>query len=199
MAPSQSSAPATSAHHGRVPRPPRPRRGLRRHRRREGRAAQRRASPDPRGRASRTSSREGCDRAPRASWLGAANAVADAEFVYLCVPTPQGDDGSADLSYIEAAAREIGPLLPPEAVVVNKSTVPGRLDPGRSSRRSAAPTSCVVSNPEFLREGSAVARLPATRPRRDRRRRPGRRHPRRRRCTSASPRRSSSPTRRRPR
>src|SRR3954470_7722365 len=41
--------------------------------------------------------------------LGAANAVVDRDFVYLCVPTPQGDDGSADLSYIEAAAREIGP------------------------------------------------------------------------------------------
>jgi UDPglucose 6-dehydrogenase len=37
--------------------------------------------------------------------LGAANALDDAEFIYLCVPTPQGSDGSADLSYIEAAAR----------------------------------------------------------------------------------------------
>src|SRR4026208_879250 len=56
--------------------------------------------------------------------LGAANAAADCEIAFLCVPTPQGEDGSADLSYIEAAARQIGPVLPYEAVVVNKSTVP---------------------------------------------------------------------------
>jgi UDPglucose 6-dehydrogenase len=56
--------------------------------------------------------------------LGAENAAKDAEFAYLCVPTPQGDDGSADLSYIETAARQIGPVLPAEAVVINKSTVP---------------------------------------------------------------------------
>ena len=46
------------------------------------------------------------------------------EFVYLCVPTPQGEDGSADLSYIQEAATQIGPHLQPEAIVVNKSTVP---------------------------------------------------------------------------
>src|SRR4029450_4646837 len=57
--------------------------------------------------------------------VGAANAVPAAEFAYLCVPTPQDDDGSADLSYIEAAAREIGPRLPPAAVAVRQSTVPG--------------------------------------------------------------------------
>ena len=50
--------------------------------------------------------------------LGAANAAKDCEIAFLCVPTPQGDDGSADLSYIEAAAKEIGPVLPFEAVVV---------------------------------------------------------------------------------
>jgi UDPglucose 6-dehydrogenase len=44
-------------------------------------------------------------------------AAAEATFTYLCVPTPQGDDGSADLSYIEAAAREIGPVLQPGSVV----------------------------------------------------------------------------------
>ena len=63
---------------------------------------------------------------------------ATAEFVYLCVPTPQGDDGSADLSYIEAAAREIGPVLPAEAVVINKSTVPvGSTRVGRAGARAA--------------------------------------------------------------
>jgi len=87
--------------------------------------------------------------------VGAGNAAADAEFAYLCVPTPQGDDGSADLSYIEAAAREIGPVLPAEAVVVNKSTVP--VGSTRVVERVLGRDDVVVvSNPEFLREGSAV-------------------------------------------
>jgi UDPglucose 6-dehydrogenase len=88
--------------------------------------------------------------------LGAAGAVADAEFVYLCVPTPQGPDGSADLSYLEAAAREIAPHLAPESIVINKSTVPvgsTRLVEAALERSDVY----VVSNPEFLREGSAVA------------------------------------------
>jgi UDPglucose 6-dehydrogenase len=87
--------------------------------------------------------------------LGAVNAVEDCEFAYLCVPTPQGSDGSADLSYIEDAAREIGPVLPSEAVVVNKSTVPvgsTRVVERALGRADVA----VVSNPEFLREGSAI-------------------------------------------
>ncbi|NLD75151.1 MAG: UDP-glucose/GDP-mannose dehydrogenase family protein, partial [Acidimicrobiales bacterium] len=87
--------------------------------------------------------------------LGAAAAVADAEFVYLCVPTPQGEDGSADLSYIQDAAAEIGPLLQAEAVVINKSTVPvgsTRVVEQALGRSDVA----VVSNPEFLREGTAV-------------------------------------------
>jgi UDPglucose 6-dehydrogenase len=87
--------------------------------------------------------------------LGAAAAAADCEFAYLCVPTPQGSDGSADLSYIEAAAREIGPLLPSEAIVVNKSTVP--VGSTRVVERALQRTDVsVVSNPEFLREGSAI-------------------------------------------
>ena len=51
-------------------------------------------------------------------------ASAAAEYVYLCVPTPQRDDGAADLSFIESVAGEIGPALVPGTVVVNKSTVP---------------------------------------------------------------------------
>lgn len=51
-------------------------------------------------------------------------AVRDREFIYLCVPTPQGADGSADMSYIDAAARQIAPHLNRGSVVVNKSTVP---------------------------------------------------------------------------
>jgi UDPglucose 6-dehydrogenase len=87
--------------------------------------------------------------------LGAATAAATAEFAYLCVPTPQGDDGSADLSYIQAAAREIGPVLPSEAVVVNKSTVPVG-STHAVERVLGRDDVSVVSNPEFLREGSAV-------------------------------------------
>lgn len=87
--------------------------------------------------------------------VGAENAVADAEIVFLCVPTPQGDDGSADLSYVETAAAQIAPVLAYEAIVVNKSTVPV----GSTKvveRVMKRPDVRVVSNPEFLREGSAV-------------------------------------------
>ena len=87
--------------------------------------------------------------------VGAANASENAEFHYLCVPTPQGADGAADLSYLEAAAAEIGPVLPDNSVVVNKSTVPvgsTRVVARVLGRSDVA----VVSNPEFLREGTAV-------------------------------------------
>ena len=83
------------------------------------------------------------------------SAVAETEVVFLCVPTPEGDDGSADLSYIQAAARTLSPLLPPGSIVVNKSTVPvgSTKVVERELRR---PDVAVVSNPEFLREGSAI-------------------------------------------
>jgi UDPglucose 6-dehydrogenase len=88
--------------------------------------------------------------------VGAATAAAECEFAYLCVPTPQGDDGSADLSYIEQAAREIAPVLPANAIVVNKSTVP--VGSAKVVERVLGrPDVKVVSNPEFLREGSAVS------------------------------------------
>ncbi len=87
--------------------------------------------------------------------VGAAEASKDCEFHYLCVPTPQGEDGAADLSYLQAAAAQIADVLPHGSVVVNKSTVPvgstevvGRV----LGRRDVS----VVSNPEFLREGTAV-------------------------------------------
>jgi UDPglucose 6-dehydrogenase len=87
--------------------------------------------------------------------VGAVTAVPDAEFVYLCVPTPQGADGSADLTYLETAAAEIREHLEEGAVVVNKSTVPvgSTKVVERVLRR---PDVSVVSNPEFLREGTAV-------------------------------------------
>ncbi len=87
--------------------------------------------------------------------LGAAEVARRASIVFLCVPTPQDEDGSADLSYIEAAAGEIGPLLESGSVIVNKSTVPvgsARVVEGVIRRGDIS----VVSNPEFLREGTAV-------------------------------------------
>jgi len=87
--------------------------------------------------------------------LGAEEVVGDVEFIYLCVPTPQGLNGSADLSYIEDAARTIGPHLSPEAIVINKSTVP--VGSTRVVEQALGRSDVfVVSNPEFLREGSAV-------------------------------------------
>jgi UDPglucose 6-dehydrogenase len=85
----------------------------------------------------------------------ATEAVKGAEFVFLCVPTPQGADGSADLSYVEAAAKEVGPHLEPGAIVVNKSTVPVG-SATMVEQVIGRPDIRVVSNPEFLREGTAV-------------------------------------------
>ena len=116
--------------------------------------------------------------------LGAANAASDCEFVYLCVPTPQGDDGSADLCYIEAAAREIAPVLPYEAIVVNKSTVPVGSTQGR--RAGARPPRRLGRvQPRVPPRGLRRARLPASRPRRRRQRRPVRGASGSPRCTSA--------------
>ena len=83
------------------------------------------------------------------------SAVKDADVVFLCVPTPEGADGSADLSYIQTAAKTLSPLLRSGAIVVNKSTVPV----GSTKvveRELKRPDVSVVSNPEFLREGSAI-------------------------------------------
>ena len=92
--------------------------------------------------------------------IGAAKAAATADIVFLCVQTPQGADGSADLSFVEAVAREIAPVLQPGAVVVNKSTVP--VGSTRFVQRVLSESGVahddvsVASNPEFLREGQAV-------------------------------------------
>ena len=87
--------------------------------------------------------------------VGAAAAAERADVVFLCVPTPQGADGGADLRYIEAAAAQIAPVLEPGALVVNKSTVP--VGSTRAVEDVLRRTDiAVVSNPEFLREGTAV-------------------------------------------
>ena len=81
--------------------------------------------------------------------------VANASIVFLCLPTPQGDDGSADLSYIENVARTIGSHLSSDAVVVNKSTVPVGTSVQVAKWLGREDVS-VVSNPEFLRQGTAL-------------------------------------------
>ncbi|HEX4778647.1 MAG TPA: UDP-glucose/GDP-mannose dehydrogenase family protein [Acidimicrobiia bacterium] len=92
--------------------------------------------------------------------VGASAAVGGAEFVFLCVPTPQGDDGAADLSFVESVVRELAPVLRPATVVVNKSTMPvGSTRVVRqllTANRPRLDEIRVASNPEFLREGTAV-------------------------------------------
>lgn len=84
--------------------------------------------------------------------------IKDAKIIFLALPTPPGEDGSADLKYILGVASDLGPMLNQYTVVVDKSTVPvGTADKVRE--RIAANCSVefdVVSNPEFLREGVAV-------------------------------------------
>ncbi|MBT0525964.1 UDP-glucose dehydrogenase family protein [Riemerella anatipestifer] len=85
-------------------------------------------------------------------------AVDQSEVVYLALPTPPGEDGSADLSYVLKVANDIGDIITEYKVIVNKSTVPvGTADQVRNA--IAAKTQIpfdVVSSPEFLREGFAV-------------------------------------------
>lgn len=88
-----------------------------------------------------------------------AEATEHADIIFLALPTPPGEDGSADLSYILGVARDLSSLITKYTVIVDKSTVPV----GTSERVHAAlaerlDTSLfdVVSNPEFLREGVAV-------------------------------------------
>jgi len=84
--------------------------------------------------------------------------VAHGEVIFLALPTPEGEDGSADLSYVLGVANQIGDLMKDYKIVVSKSTVPV----GTGERVKAVLKSKtdlpfdVVSNPEFLREGYAV-------------------------------------------
>ncbi|MEU5691045.1 UDP-glucose/GDP-mannose dehydrogenase family protein [Actinosynnema sp. NPDC020468] len=87
--------------------------------------------------------------------VGAANAVGDAEVVFLCLPTPMGAGGAADLSAVEAVIAEVRELLPADCVLVTKSTVPVGTA-ARVVELLGRDDVSVVSNPEFLREGSAV-------------------------------------------
>ncbi|MGW1259058.1 UDP-glucose dehydrogenase family protein [Streptomyces sp. NPDC002513] len=87
--------------------------------------------------------------------VGAAEAVRGARTVFICVGTPTGADGRADLAAVDAVVEELRGLLEPDSVLVTKSTVPV----GTASRITAAlgrPDVGVASNPEFLREGTSV-------------------------------------------
>jgi len=87
-------------------------------------------------------------------------ALADAEFVFICVGTPSGADGEADLRYVRMAAEAIAQHARPEVIIVNKSTVPvgtGDWVADIISRSQLKPVPFnVVSCPEFMREGSAL-------------------------------------------
>jgi UDPglucose 6-dehydrogenase len=88
-------------------------------------------------------------------------ALADAEFVFICVGTPSGVDGEADLRYVRMAAETIAETMDHPLIIVNKSTVPvgtGDWVADIISRKQPEPIEfAVVSCPEFLKEGSAIA------------------------------------------
>jgi len=88
-----------------------------------------------------------------------ADAVPGAEFAIIAVSTPEGEGGAADLSYVEAAARSIAETMDGSLIVVNKSTVPPLTGDRVSEvlkKHNTRHAAHVVSNPEFLREGSAI-------------------------------------------
>ncbi len=92
-----------------------------------------------------------------------AEGLNGAEFAFICVGTPSGDDGTCDLCFVDAVAQEIGRTMGSALIVVNKSTVPvGTADRVRAiltrelAARGATVEFDVVSNPEFLKEGDAV-------------------------------------------
>ena len=85
--------------------------------------------------------------------------IKDAEIIFLALPTPPGEDGSADLSYILGVADQLGKLIQEFKVIVDKSTVPvGTAEKVEAAiKKNTTQEFAVVSNPEFLREGFAVS------------------------------------------
>jgi UDPglucose 6-dehydrogenase len=88
-----------------------------------------------------------------------ADAIPGADYAFIAVATPEGADGAADLRYVEAAATSVAEAMNGPIIIVNKSTVP--IGTGDFVSRVVAKTAThpfeVASNPEFLREGSALA------------------------------------------
>jgi UDPglucose 6-dehydrogenase len=87
-----------------------------------------------------------------------AEAIEDAKIIFLALPTPPGEDGSADLSYVLGVADQLSRLIKEYKIIVNKSTVPvGTAEKVRNIiAKNTNIEFDVVSNPEFLREGFAV-------------------------------------------
>ena len=86
------------------------------------------------------------------------SAIQDASLIFLALPTPPGEDGSADLSYVLGVAEQLGHLMEDYKVIIDKSTVPvGTAERVQEAVAANARVDFdVVSNPEFLREGFAV-------------------------------------------
>jgi len=87
-----------------------------------------------------------------------AEGIKDAQIIFLALPTPPGEDGSADLKYILGVANDLGKIITDYKVIIDKSTVPvGTADKVTAAiAKNAKVEFDVVSNPEFLREGVAV-------------------------------------------
>jgi UDPglucose 6-dehydrogenase len=88
-----------------------------------------------------------------------AQGITEAEIIFLALPTPPGEDGSADLSYILGVAEQLGKIMTDYKVIVDKSTVPvgTAAKVAAAIAKNAKTPFAVVSNPEFLREGFAVS------------------------------------------
>jgi UDPglucose 6-dehydrogenase len=86
------------------------------------------------------------------------DAIKDATIIFLALPTPPGEDGSADLSYVLGVAKQLGKIIKDYKIIINKSTVPvGTAEKVRAAvAENATCEFDVISNPEFLREGFAV-------------------------------------------
>lgn len=94
---------------------------------------------------------------------GLSSVISDASIIFIAVGTPMGDDGSADLQYVIAVAKQIGELMQSPLIIVDKSTVPvGTADKVKNTikeelqKRDLSLDFSIVSNPEFLKEGDAV-------------------------------------------
>ena len=87
--------------------------------------------------------------------VGAQQAVTTSDFVFLCLPTPQGEEGRADIGAVLEVVGEISEIIPPQTIIITKSTVPIGTNASIQATIQRNDVS-IVSNPEFLREGVAV-------------------------------------------
>ena len=87
--------------------------------------------------------------------VGAQQAVTTSDFVFLCLPTPQGDEGRADIGALLEVVDEISEIIAPQTIIITKSTVPIGTNASIQATIQRDDVS-IVSNPEFLREGVAV-------------------------------------------